>query len=1338
MKKIALLFLAALPLAIVAQSSNETEVPIWYSMIQSANPDPGQIEQLYQDYYANHLFEKNTYTQAYKHFMMDLTRSIPDQNDARYNNEFYEEQSEMLSEDRSSNSSWTCVGPFDFDKEANGRSYACGAAHIYTCEQSLSNPNILYAGSANAGVWKSIDKGLTWIPLTANMMIGTVKALEIDRTNPNIVYFGGGGKIYKTTDGGLTWNITGNVPFQNANFNLLDLVQSPVNTNILWFAAQEGLFYTNDAGANWNLIDPSTWMEIEINPGNPSIMYAIKQTSTRTEFYKSTDGGATFTIRTPGWPVPASGEEQKRTEIATTPAAPNIIYAYATGAANGGSGLYGIYVSHDAGESWSFNCCGTGPGGLPNATNNINLCGWNDDGSDDGGQYYYDLALEVSPFDSLEVHACAVNHWVSYDGGVTFTCPAKWSHSYKPNYIHADIHDCHFYGNDWWWACDGGIFYSHDGGDTIMQHQNGIAGTDFWGFGKGEWDGEDVMVGGTYHNGTLIKDNNVYLNGWVSAMGGDNILGSVNYGDDRRIIEDYGQHILPGDRTQPINSIANNLLPSSSYVIGEESDLVYDPHCYNTIYLAKDAKLWKSVDGGTSYSVLHDFQTAGKITAIEIGYNNPQIIYVVGYPGYWNNKSLYKSTDGGQTFSIITPPSSLFNNANLSAPFDIAINPFNENEIYLARCQQSGTYANLNGYKIFKSNDGGATWVNLSTPMLDGEYLVNIEFAAGTDGGVYLGTRRAVYYRNNTLGDWQLFNNNLPLNTLSINLSLNYKDQQIVNATNRSVYTCNMYEPSTTHAIISVDKTISYCVRDTFRFVDHSIVTDSNTTWLWSFPGGNPSSSTLRKPKVTYAAAGTYDVTLTVTDAFGTSTQNLQSFITVYNGCDADTIPGNAMVLDGNGDYASLPALNLNSNSVTLMAWIKPIGTQNDWGGIVFSRSGNTTAGISIKSDNEIRYHWNNSGWSFATGLHATDSVWTHVALVITPNSATVYVNGIPSTNNTTILPEEFDGSTNIGVDDNGGSRFFKGMIDEVCIYNRSLSQNEIRDQMHLTKKPTDDSTLVAYYQFNETGGLITDRVGTRHASLVGDAHRIESNGPFGGGLSSRLVLTAAGTYTFGNTGLNATLPVGSIYPGGEVVVSRINVHPNFFPDASLPSRSYWIADNYGSNLNFTAPTQISFDKIGNITTQQASNPNRFHLFFRDSNSDLPWGNALDSCSSAVSGIDGSVTLTNPNALIQLGQFIIMNEAASNGINTTGSSDHDFNFYVNPNPVTDQKLILYTNVNETFLFTVFNEMGQEFILQKISNGTTIQLPSLAAGNYFYRAESNNHMFSGSFVVLTNK
>ena len=117
-------------------------------------------------------------------------------------------------------------------------------------------------------------------------------------------------------------------------------------------------------------------------------MYFIRRSGDKTEFYRSDDGGSSLTLYTNGWPNPGTGDDQKRTEIAVSPADPDKIVALATGSANGGSGLYGIYISNDKGENWTFQCCGPQPAGPPSTTN-INMMGWQPDGSDDGYQVYY-------------------------------------------------------------------------------------------------------------------------------------------------------------------------------------------------------------------------------------------------------------------------------------------------------------------------------------------------------------------------------------------------------------------------------------------------------------------------------------------------------------------------------------------------------------------------------------------------------------------------------------------------------------------------------------------------------------------------------------------------------------------------------------------------------------------------------------------------------------------------------------------------------------------------------------------------------------------------------------
>ena len=164
-----------------------------------------------------------------------------------------------------SSNQWQCIGPWDFDKEAASRSYAPGAAHVYTIEQSISSPNVLYAGTATAGAWKTTDKGMNWNLITKNLAINSVYAIEIDFTDFNIVYISGNGGIYKSTDGGGNWNMIGDANFLNLNHSVKDLKLNPINNQILFAATNEGLFKSIDGGNNFNQIMSGNFLEIEFH-----------------------------------------------------------------------------------------------------------------------------------------------------------------------------------------------------------------------------------------------------------------------------------------------------------------------------------------------------------------------------------------------------------------------------------------------------------------------------------------------------------------------------------------------------------------------------------------------------------------------------------------------------------------------------------------------------------------------------------------------------------------------------------------------------------------------------------------------------------------------------------------------------------------------------------------------------------------------------------------------------------------------------------------------------------------------------------------------------------------
>lgn len=874
-----------------APQSEWSQVPDWVQWMYSGHHDMMTVVGAYEAYYRTHPFEKNSDTRYYERWVREMSRKLEPTDPLRraaYDDglrDYVHASSDVA--DRSVN--WTCIGPFDHDNTSAAKSYACGSAHCYTVEQSVVNTNLLYAGTETAGVWKSTDKGLNWTNVTKNYMAKLVKAVELDPVNQNIAYAGASPDLIKTTDGGVTWNEVGGAAFMaSTDRQILDIVVRPGNSNLVLAACSDGIWYSNNGGSTFTLKFNGYFQEIELCPSAPDTIYAVRrvpytnvaQTKTwyRMEFLYATAFGNGIWYGLPaGWPSAPTTDSlttMLRAEIAVTPAAPRTVYALVTGTANGGSGLYGIYKSVNRGASWTFQCCGAGPGG-PASLTNPNPMGYETNGTGEGAQHDYNVALSVDPTNVNKLHLGGIMRWVSTDGGASFTCPNSWQNSGGAAYIHSDVQDIRQYGSDIWVACDGGIYYSNDGGTTFNKRVNGIAGTDFWGFGAGGWTGAQVMAGGAYHNGTLLKDNNVYTTGWVSTDGGDGSRGMVHPQDDRRVMTDYGYKVLSGDRTVNNVNAPWTMLPNTSAAPSRVSNVAWHPNLAFTGYFGKGDSLMRTDDNGATFQLVRDFSE--RVTSVEIAFSDPSRLYVctetygrVGIPP----AHIWRSTDGGATWSDITPVPA----DNPWVPWDIAVSESDPQILWAARTSPTANWPAVNGQMVYKSSNGGTSWTNITSSVLNNEMPTNIVRARGTLDGVYLGTHRAVYYYSTATGGWVLRNSGLPLNTLSTGLIINYRIGKIRNGTDRSVWESDLEEPSVPVANFSANTDQPAC-GEPVQFYDNSVLSENGAFWEWHFPGGIPEWSYVRNPVVTFAGYEPYDVTLTVTDAHGTSTKTITDFI---------------------------------------------------------------------------------------------------------------------------------------------------------------------------------------------------------------------------------------------------------------------------------------------------------------------------------------------------------------------------------------------------------------------------------------------------------------------------
>jgi len=887
-----------------------SDSPQWVQMMYNG-ASPADVQVAYEAFYATQPFEKNRDTQFYKRMMRNyqLTGNGQGKKARDIRDPYYLNPSSSARD-----AAWEEMGPWHYDPEVamyfNVQSP--GAVHVYTVEQSPANDEIVWAGTATAGLWKSTDKGMHWELMTRELPVTSVYSIALHPTDELVALFGeGDGTIWKTTDGGATWSMTGDTGFQNNNLWVRDMRFIPGSSNTLLAATDGGLFRTVDQGATWTTVSSGEFMEIEFHPTNADIVYLVSLVGQGTVFRKSVDGGVTLSGTGINWPSPASGDEQKRAEIAVTPANPDRIYVLASGSANDGNGLYGIYQSNDSGDSFEFVCCGSGPGGPWEIGTNPNTLGWSEEGEGDGGQYYYDLALGASPDIEDRIFSAGICVWRSLDGGGDWSLNAHWvtwaGEFTEERYVHADVHDIKFYetenGVDMWVASDGGLFYSSDQGDNMEPRMYGIHGTDFWGWQAGFKQG-DVMVGGTYHNGSLIRNGDLYYfgaedensGGWLAELAGDNFRGFVNPGDATIGYHDGGAFKYTTDRFERISGLPfdNSKRPNTSYWWGEYGNMEWDPRTMNGMYSPVDDVLWRTMNGGQSWEEVHAFG-GEKIISVKVAPRDANTIYV-SHKNSGSNWRIWKTNDGGVTWTNISIPNGVSgNNANKAIYLDVdGVDP---NRLW---CVLIG---NQNGNKVFTTTDGGSTWQNLTTETIAGEFVTSIAHQRGTDGGVYIGTDRAVYFHDDTMTDWELFNQGLPAKTPVVFLQPNYCEGKIRCAGSRGVHQSDFHHASGVYAGFMADKlninTALSCEADTVKFSDTSVLRCSGSSYEWLFPGADNFASLGETAWAVYSQPGNYDVTLTVTDIDGgADTFTWTSMITVVN--EPIAMP---LVEDFNGDF---------------------------------------------------------------------------------------------------------------------------------------------------------------------------------------------------------------------------------------------------------------------------------------------------------------------------------------------------------------------------------------------------------------------------------------------------
>lgn len=528
---------------------------------------------------------------------------------------------------------------------------------VVDLEFDPTNPSIIYAGFSTGGVFKSFDAGNTWIPIFDDQAVLTVGDIAVDPSDPNIIFVGTGeangghnnfpgGGVFKSTDGGSTWHFLG----LEGTTSIGRIVINPQNTNIIYLASvgsyfapnpERGIYKSTDGGLSWDLSlfvsDTTGFVDIIIDPNNPDRLMAAawervrRPNSSRlfgpsSGIYKTTDGGSNWAkINTSPLPSDAG-----RIGLAVHQNDPNIIYALFTDGYN----IISLYRSTNFGISWT------------DVDPDDELSGGT------AGFSWYFGQVRVHPTNPNIVYVLDVAFMRSTDGGNTW--PIQYGYG-GPSELHVDHHALAFNPSDPNFIIngnDGGINISTNGGQDFSLPKN-IPATQFYEIGL-DFNNPQRLYGGTQDNGTN-RTSDGSINNWENIWGGDGFYVIVDYNNSNIIYAESQNGGLVKSTDGGFNwDYALNGI-NDSEPTNWSTPVVMDPNSSNRLYYGTHS-LYRTTNGAQSWTKISPQLTdwvsgrrLGTITTIDIAPTNSNIIYVGT-----DDAHVWVSSDNGSSWNDIS------------------------------------------------------------------------------------------------------------------------------------------------------------------------------------------------------------------------------------------------------------------------------------------------------------------------------------------------------------------------------------------------------------------------------------------------------------------------------------------------------------------------------------------------------------------------------------------------------------------------------------------------------------------------------------------------------------
>jgi photosystem II stability/assembly factor-like uncharacterized protein len=619
-------------------------------------------------------------------------------------------------------SPWFTIGP----RNVNGRIKAL-AVHP-------TNPDIVYAGAASGGVWKSIDAGQSWRPLWDQQDTMACVALAIAPSAPDTIYVGTGEwtpgyigvfpgtGVFVSTDAGVTWTQR-----TVASRRVAQILVSPIDATRVYLAGAGGFERSTDGGVTWTVIRTGQISDAVIDPNSPNTLY-INVTSDG--IYKTTDGGTTWSKLAGGAPSGPAADWVRLAIGRAGAAGSNLVLAKRSG---------NIYRTTDGGTTWVA---------LPGSHGASSFHQWCN-------------LLGVAPDDDNVILAGGVGSERTADGGTT------WANLVG---LHADHHRAVFAPSnlDIVYACnDGGVYRSADKGATWQKTSHGLIVTQFYDIGA--WSALGTVAGGgTQDNGTVMTTGGLT---WRQIFGWDGGYFVVHPTDPRTM---YAEHqntdihkSVDGGNTW-VQKVAG--LSGATPWVGV---LTMDPNAPNTLFVGTSI-VFRTTDGCATPWVASSQTLVGNVTGIAVAESDSNRVYACTTGG-----RVYRSDTNGAT----SPWTDISTGLPASLITDVVVSHTDRNRVAV-------TVGGTGTGHVFLSTNGGTTWADVTGTLPD-VAVSAFAFDPVTAATFYVGTDVGVFRTTDGGLTWQAFDNGIP-NVPTTDLHVDRPAKQLIAAT----YGRGMYKVS--------------------------------------------------------------------------------------------------------------------------------------------------------------------------------------------------------------------------------------------------------------------------------------------------------------------------------------------------------------------------------------------------------------------------------------------------------------------------------------------------------------------------------------------------------------